>query len=184
MALAMLGLAIAVTSDDCLVATLTGGIDRNISVTRPALHHEVQQARRLISDPKRVGDHARKGGIRQQADELFVIDADDRHFLRDGHSRPPARVEHLNAADIVAGHDPQGLGQPLDPLGYSLDLIFPRGLLVAPGDAADGQALVNLVARGLNMRRKRLLPAHRPFKDGKAEIGEMTEAAIHQMLRG
>ena len=125
-----MGLAIAVTSDDCLVATLKGGIDRNISVMRwPVI---IRWSRpQLIADPKRVGDHAGKGRIRQQADELFIIGADDRHFLG-GHSRPAASVEHLNAANIRAGHDARGLGQFFHPLGHALDFIFPRGLLVAP----------------------------------------------------
>ena len=142
----MHGLAIAVTSDDCLVATLTGGIDRNISVTVPSLHHLVQQSRRLISDPKCVGDHAREGRIRQQADEFFVVDANDSDFFGHGHAGTAACIEHLNAANIIARHDSQWLGQSLDPPGDSLDLVFPRSLLVAPRDAANGQAFVNSMA--------------------------------------
>ena len=182
--LARCGLAIAVTSDDCLVTTLSGGIDRNISVTLAALHHLVEQARGFVADAKRVGDDAGKWRIRQQADEFFVVDADDRHFLGDRHPSTPARVEHLDAANVVAGHDPQRLGQLLDPVGDTLDLVFPRGLLVAPGHAADGQTFVNLVAGGQDMIRERLLTAHRPFKNGKAEVGEMSETAVDQVFGG
>ncbi len=128
------------------MATLKGGIDRSISVAVWPFIIWSSRARRFIADPIRVGDHARKWWIRQQADELFVIDADDRDFLGYGHSRAPTCVEHLDPADIVAGHDPQRLGQSLDPLGDPLDLIFPGSLLMAPGDAASGQALVNLMA--------------------------------------
>ena len=46
----------------------------------------------------------------QRADQLLVVHADHGDLFRDRDPSPAAGVERLDAAEVVAGHQPQRLG--------------------------------------------------------------------------
>ena len=105
-------------------------------------HEAVEQGRRLVADPAQSGITLDKGRIGQLAREHLVVGTDDGHLFRHGDLGPAAGVQGLDAAEVVASHQAQGLGQALDPSGHVVDLLFPRRQPMAVRDTPSEPVLL------------------------------------------
>ena len=115
------------TSVDCRVAIPSGGMTRWRTSGWLAGHQAVEQLGRLVADQLGVGDDAGEGRVAELADLLLVVDADDGDLLGDGQVHPVAGVEDVLAPDVVAGHDPDRLGQARSASRRSAPARSPRG---------------------------------------------------------
>ena len=69
-----------------------------------------------------VGNDTGQRRMGKLAEQFVVIHADDRHLVRHRDADAPAGVEHLLAADVVAGHQADGLGKLAQPTGQGFDV--------------------------------------------------------------
>ena len=89
-----------------------------------ARHHFVQQPGRFVAGALGVRDDAGEGRMRQFAEQIIVIHANDRHFVRHRDADAPASIQHLLAAKIVTRHHADRLWQLLDPASQMVHLLF------------------------------------------------------------
>ncbi len=128
------GSAMALTSVEWRATTSAGGIDTRSRRLGLPSHQAIEQRSRLVADAPGVRDDGGEGWAGQLADQLFVVHADHGDLFRHRDPGPATGVEGLGATEIVASHQPQGLGERLDPRRDTLDLHLPGRLLVAPRD--------------------------------------------------
>ena len=102
---------------------------------RLALHHAIEPAGGFVADSLRIGDHARQRRIAQAAQQLVVVDADDRRLLGHGDIVAAAGVEHMLPAQVVGGKDAHRLRQRVQPLEQSRLILFPHLAVPARGDS-------------------------------------------------
>src|SRR5437773_1842955 len=129
-----------------------------------------------------VDDHARERRVRDPANRLIVIGADDGNFLRHLHAHALGRFEKLLPEQIGRGHDADGLGQALEPRRQSTLLLLPA---FRPAGARPRWGHQVNVARDpalLNRRAESLAPMLGPELALVFAETEMRYPALQQML--
>ena len=151
-----------------------------------ACHQPGQQGGGLETDPLGVQDHARQGKVRQFAEDLVLVHADDGHLVRYGHIHLAAAVQDLPSADIVACHDAAGFRQILEP-GHQIQLKALAVILVTVCLAGSKRPAVFERLAGKSRLRNpfgEADPAHvRPIGAIEPAEREIPEPALQQVLR-
>ena len=99
---------------------------KNFILDRLAFDQFRQEFCCAVADSFRVGDDAREGGLAQLAEDVVVVDAEDRDFFRGVDPGVSAGVDDLVAAVVVTGKDADGLGESRKPRGEGLAVFSPR----------------------------------------------------------
>ena len=144
-----------------------------------ASHHFIEEMRGLVTRAVGVRDDAGERGIRQSAEQVIVIYADDGNFVRDGDANAAAGIEHLLAAQVVTGHDTDWLGQGPNPFGEVSDLGF-----VVNGEAFGGAIMAAFATRGADAVIEVLAAPFGPVKTAVASVAEIFEAAVEEVFGG
>jgi hypothetical protein len=140
-------------------------------------HQPLEQFGGQTPRASRIGNHARQGRTRQPAEQFVIVDAEHRHLVRHRDPCPPAGVERLPAADVVAGKERHGLGQRLEP---GLD----RRLVVGGRAAPRLGEHRHLPATGGDRRDERLPTVVAPAKPSVPQEREVAKVAFEEVLGG
>ena len=98
---------------------------------RFAPHHLLQKFGGQPAGPDCIRHHARERRTRQATEHVVVVHSQHRHLVRHGDPGPPAGVDRLPAAVVVAGQECDRLGQPLQPCLDRLVVVGWRGCATA-----------------------------------------------------
>ena len=132
----------ASTSVDRRATTRSAGTRMRDARRNPALHHPVQQRRRLIADLLEVGVDARQRRVAQFTFDVVVVHAENGHLAGHGDAHLAAESQHLLSAFIVARQQRQRLrlaADPIDQLVGSIAWRAPRWRPTRPLVAAPGR---------------------------------------------
>src|SRR5262249_32006726 len=120
-------------------------------------------------------------GVRQVTDQLVVVNADHRDFVRNTHAELAAGVEYLTAANVVTRHDTDRFWKAADPVANVCAFPLPRGsarwLLGWPVDTA-------FESLSGNLPLKVLRPPVGPVETRVARITELPEPPLQHVLGG
>ena len=70
----------------------------------------------FVTGAVRIGNDARERGMGKIAQQLIIVDADDRHLIGHCNSHAATNFQQLLAGQIVAGHDADRFGKLLHPI--------------------------------------------------------------------
>src|SRR5262249_51293998 len=91
-------------------------------------HHAAEHGGRLVADPLGVDLHRSQRRAGEIAKDLIVVYADNGHLIGYMNVCPPAGIENLLAAVVVASHYSDRFRQADQPGRYLLLLLFPARL--------------------------------------------------------
>ena len=154
-------------------------------------HHRVEDACRGAAGRLGVGVDARDPWRGEVADEVVVVDAEDRDLGGDSDAEFAAGAEDLVRADVVAAEDGDGLREGAEPglegarVGRGDDAFARDDHVLEPADDAAGRAEVGagVVRLREELREARAAGVGKPGSVVAAE-GEVREAAVEEVPRG